>query len=64
MIYLSKKSENDQRLKEEELELEKRKQELLEAEQKAQTDQQKDFMNTVRESMKQQHHLKLTRQTT
>ena len=47
LIYLREKSENDQRLKEEELELKKRKQELLEAQQKAQIDQQKDFMNTV-----------------
>ena len=54
LIYLREKSENDQRLKEEELELKKRKQELLEAQQKAQIDQQKDFMNTVRESMRQQ----------
>ena len=54
LIYLREKSENDQRLKEEELELKKQKQELLEAQQKAQIDQQKDFMNTVRESMRQQ----------
>ena len=54
LIYLREKSENDQKLKEEELELKKRKQELLEAQQKAQIDQQKDFMNTVRESMRQQ----------
>ena len=54
LIYLREKSKNDQRLKEEELELKKRKQELLEAQQKAQIDQQKDFMNTVRESMRQQ----------
>ena len=54
LIYLREKSENDQRLKEEELEIKKRKQELLEAQRKAQIDQQKDFMNTVRESMRQQ----------
>ena len=54
LIYLREKSENDQRLKEEELELKKRKQELLEAQQKAQIDQQKDFMNTVRDCMRQQ----------
>ena len=54
MIYLREKSGNDQRLKEEELELKKRKQELFEAQQKAQIDQQKDFMNTVRKSMRQQ----------
>ena len=54
LIYLREKSENDQRLKEEALELKKRKQELFEAQQKAQIDQQKYFMNTVRESMRQQ----------
>ena len=54
MIYLREKSGNDQRLKEGELELKKRKQELFEAQQKAQIDQQKDFMNTVRKSMRQQ----------
>ena len=54
LIYLREKSGNDQRLKEEELELKKRKQELFEAQQKAQIDQQKDFMNTVRKSMRQQ----------
>ena len=76
LIYLREKSENDQRLKEEALELKKRKQELFEAQQKAQIDQQKDFMNTVRESMRQQQQqtqqmmvlmtqmLKRTRQTT
>ena len=53
-IYLRKKSENDPRLKEEELELKKRKQELLEAKQKARIDLQRHFMNTVRECMRQQ----------
>ena len=38
-IYLRENSENDPRLKEEELELKKRKQELLETQQKAQIDE-------------------------
>ena len=40
--------------KDEELELKKRKQELLETKQKAQADQQKDYMNIVEDSMRQQ----------
>ena len=54
LIYLREKSENDPRLKEEELELKKQKQELLEAQQKAQIDLQQYFMNTFRERMRQQ----------
>ena len=47
LIYLRENSDNDQGLKEEELELKMRKQRLLEAQQKAQIDQQKDFKITV-----------------
>ena len=53
-IYLREKSENYPRLKEKELELKKRKQDLLETQQKAQIDLQRYFMNTVRERMGQQ----------
>ena len=47
MIYLREKSENDQRLKKGELEQKKKRKQ--EAQQKAQIDQKKDFMNTVRD---------------
>ena len=54
LIYLREKPENDQRLKEEELESRTQKRELLEAQQKTQINQQKDFINTVWESVRKQ----------
>ena len=57
--YLREKAENEQDLRKEELELKKRKYDLLDAQQKASENQQQDLLRTMQQQMQQNQQMLL-----